>query len=192
MNGHISSKCITLLISFVVVLCASMPARAENAYISEPRRGDTIQNRRDFTVTVQIDGFDVSAYYWVAIASVKEHSETWDRILTLYDSLKKKPNDALRGEMLKLMDKWQIDLFWPKYYVSTKLHEGRVFDGGSNPLHGLEPQPMILIVLKIDDTLQAFLRKWLRDSAAGKGYPGISASKLNKSMILARCEIFFP
>jgi len=59
-------------------------------------------------------------------------------------------------------------------------------------LEGLEPQPMILLILKVDDSLNNYFKQWFREGSKGKGYPGIPVSKLSKRMVLDRCEIFFP
>ncbi len=179
----------------VIVLLALLSSVAvpdaegqQRAAFTMPRKGSVVQNRRDFPVSVQIDNFEPSGYYWVAIGSVSGHAETWDQVLELY-----RARDASKGgKLLKLIGGWQVDLFWPKFLVPKSPYEGKVFDGGSNPLHGVEPQPMILLLLKVDDPLQTYFRRWLREGSAGKGYPGIPASRLGKDMTLARTEIFFP
>lgn len=183
-------------IIILVALLSSVTVRGiaygQRAAFTTPSRGSVVDNRRDFKVAVQIDNFESGGHYWVAIASVTGHAETWNRVLELYRQLRGGRDTSKAAELVKLIGRWQGDLFWPKFFVPESPYEGRVFDGGSNPLHGLEPQPMILLLLKVDDRLQAYFRNWLREGSAGKGYPGIPASRLGKAMILARAEIFFP
>jgi hypothetical protein len=163
----------------------------EKTGFTSPLKGDTIEYREDFVVSLEIGNFVKGGNYWVAIASVTGYNNDWKSVLELYKKALGKNNEA-RKEMNELISKWQIDQFWPKFYVSESHCEDRIFDGGKNPLKGLEPQPMILLILKIDDPLQNYIEKWLKDGASGKGYPGIPASRLTGNMILARCEIFFP
>lgn len=157
-----------------------------------PLKGDTIANRRDFVVSLEIGNFDkTTGHHWVAIASVTGHNNNWERVLELYSKSRDKQN-AARKELDELVSKWRINQFWPKFYVPEESCEDHVFDGGSNPLKGLEPQPMILIIIKVDDRLQDNFRQWFKRGSKGLGYPGFSASILSGNMILARCEIFFP
>jgi hypothetical protein len=159
---------------------------------TSPQKGDTIGNRKNFVVSLDIDDFDkTTGHHWVAIASVTGHNNKWDRVLELYRKSKGEHN-AARKEMNKLISEWRINQFWPKFFVPEESYEGNVFDGGKNPLQGLEPQPMILLIIKVDDKLQKNFRQWFRRGSEGKGYPGFPASILSGNMILARCEIFFP
>ena len=164
----------------------------EPAIIISPASGKKIVHRENFPVSVDIKNFDDSSNYWVAIASVSGHDDTWERVLELREQLRKKDDEKKEAELQKLISKWPIDQLWLKFYVPESPYQSKVFGGGSNPLKGLEPQPMVLLILKVDDSLQRFFRRWFRDGAAGKGYPGIPVSKLRPNMILARCEIFFP
>ena len=157
-----------------------------------PQKGDTIKNRNDFVVSLEIGDFDkTTGHHWVAIASVIGHDKKWDRVLELYKESRDQRN-AARKEMNKIISKWQINQFWPKFYIPERSYEGNVFDGGHNPLTGIDPQPMILLIIKVDDKLQNNFRRWFRRGSAGKGYPGFPAQILSENMILARCEIFFP
>ncbi len=112
---------------------------AHAAIFTMPRQGDTIQSREDFAVSVEINDFGPNGTYWVAIASVTGHEETWDRVLELRERIKHSKDSAARSELSKLVEKWPITLFWPKFYVPENPYEGRIFDGGTNPLRGLEP-----------------------------------------------------
>ena len=160
-----------------------------------PRKGDTIESRQDFVVSLEIDKFDnTTGHYWVAIASVTG-AANWEKVIELYKKSAGKSGEVAKAgqeEMKKLIGEWKIDQVWPKFYVPVSPYQGRVFDGGQNPMKGFEPQPMILLILKVDDTLQNYFRTWFQAGEAGKGYPGIPVSRFSQNMILARCEIFFP
>ena len=91
--------------------------------------------------------------------------------------------------MKKLLGRWEVDLFWPKFYVKEGLYKSLIYDGGVNPKS--EPQAAILLLLKVDDKLNAYFNDWF-DDGPEKVYLGMSISILKKNMLLARCEIFFP
>lgn len=173
--------------SCAMALVAAPGFAGGGAAFTTPRSGSLVEHRQDFKVSLEIQDMDRDGSYWVAIASVTGHDDTWDRVKELYDQGK------LRDpEMLELISQWQIDLLWPKFYVPKSPFQGRVFDGGTNPLRGLDPQPMILVLLKVDDALEEDFRTWFRQGAAGAGYPGIPALRFSEDMFVARCEIFFP
>ncbi len=163
------------------------PGFANEAAFTSPRAGIMIENRQDFEVSLEIPRMDLKGSYWVAIASVKGHDDDWELVNELYREGKHRD-----PEMLELISRWQIDLVWPKFFVPKSPYRGRVFDGGQNPLRGLEPQPMILVVLKVDDALEEDFRTWFRRGAAGEGYPGIPDYSFAEDMVIARCPIFFP
>ena len=196
MNQKTLSMRFTLVILInILLLCGigiTQKKKKKSAVITSPTSGKTIVHRKDFPVSVDIKNFDDSDNYWVAIASVSGHDDTWERVLELWEQLQKKDDEKKEAELLKLISKWPIDQLWPKFYVPESPYQSKVFDGGSNPLKGLEPQPMVLLILKVDDSLQRFFKRWFRNGASGKGYPGIPVSKLRRNMILARSEIFFP
>jgi hypothetical protein len=189
-NGVIISMGIIALIFALAGISYS-----QGTGFTAPRKGDTVTNRKDFGVSIEIDDFDkTTGHYWVAIASVTG-AANWERVLELYKKSGGKSDEAAKAvqeEMKTLINGWKIDQVWPKFYVPLNPYQGRVFDGGQNPLYGLEPQPMILLILKVDDPLHNYIRKWFSDGAAGKGYPGIPAASFTENMMLARCEIFFP
>ncbi len=188
----------TVRISLVIVLLSfispvhGIAQDVPRAAFTAPENGETIVNRKEFPVSLEIAEFSPGGKYWVAIASVKTHGGTWEEVVELYEELKTGYDESMRDELVRLIAEWDIDLYWPKFYVPENPYRSNVFDGGSNPLRGLEPQPMILLALNADDTLHRHFRRWLREGAAGQGYPGIPASSLGRDMILARCEIFFP
>ncbi len=185
MTRHVT---ISLLITALGALTLqTAPGFASGSAFTSPRAGITIENRQDFEVSLEISRMDLKGSYWVAIASVKGDDDDRDRVNELYDEGKNRD-----PEMLELISRWQIDLVWPKFFVPKSPYRGRVFDGGQNPLLGLEPQPMILVVLKVDDALEEDFRSWFRRGAAGEGYPGIEAYRFTEDMVIARSEIFFP
>lgn len=162
-----------------------------NAAFTSHDNGSTVKNRKDFVVSVQIGNFDSTAHHWVAIASVTGHNSTWSRVLELYRGSRGNRGSTAAFEMKALISQWNIHKFWPKFYVPKSPYEGHVFDDGINPMQGLEPQPMVLLIIKVDDRLHEYFKKWFRQ-APQKGFPGIPCKMLSRGMILARCEIFFP
>jgi len=157
---------------------------------TSPSPGDTVKNRAKFKVSIQIDNFDPGSRYWVAIATVTGHSSSWGAAREWYNSAGG-TGKILGEEIKKIFAQWQIDQFWPKFYVSENPCVNDVYDGGSNPLKGIEPQPMILLILKVEDRMHNNFVKWLREGPE-KGYPGFSSSELESGIeVLARCEIFF-
>jgi hypothetical protein len=179
------SLLITILIAFVFLnICI---AEESKAIFLKPEKGKTIENRRNFPVKTQIYDYNANANYWVAIASVKGHKNSWKRVFELRQELNDK---SKKSQMLKLISEWKINLVWPKYHIKKKVHTGQVYDGGVNPKS--EPQPMILLILKVDSKLNSDINEWL-DEGPETGYPGMKIENIRDNLqILARCEIFFP
>ncbi|MBU0691738.1 hypothetical protein KKH18_07975 [bacterium] len=175
-------------------LSAAFGAEPENskAVFLTPQRGSIIQNRRQFPAAVQLSEFKSESNYWIAIASVTGHDSTWDEIVTIHNRMLENDTNVPPAGLVELMKEWKPNLFWPKFAVPESPYESLVFDGGNNPLQGLEPQPMILLALDVDDSLHEFFKAWFRQGTEGKGYQGIPVSRLGKDMILGRCEIIFP
>jgi hypothetical protein len=91
---------------------------------------------------------------------------------------------------VNLIRTWEVDQVWPKYFIKKRLYEGHVYDGGNNPRR--DPQPMILLILKVDSKLDNDINQWF-DEGSKKGWPGMTFEKIKNNLdILARCEIFFP
>jgi hypothetical protein len=154
------------------------------------QKGETLI-RPEFDVSLEISNFNrTTGHYWVAIASVKGHLKSWDRVLKLYTKSKDRHNST-RKELNILISEWQLNLFWPKNHIDKNPYEGVVNDNGKNPLRAMEPQPMVLLIIKVDDKLHNQIRQWFRKGSAENSFPGFPASMLSKRMILARCEIFF-
>lgn len=151
-----------------------------------PEKGETVENQQAFPVFLDVQNLDPSANYWIAIATVKGYSQSKARVLELYG---RQENEAAKAELLKLLSELQINLFWPKFPVDRASFSGDVYDGGNSPM---EPQPMILLLLKVSDTLDQRFSRWLTDCEEGKGCPGLPSALLRNNMILARNEIFFP
>jgi len=164
----------------------------DNARIIHPDRGDLIKTPNQFNVKVEIDHFDYSSHYWVAIAKPTGHTQMWDRVLSLHQALRVAHDDDRKTEIDALIDLWEIDYFWPKFWVTKTPSKHRISHPCKNPLENIEPQPMILLVLKVDDALHNRFREWFAAAKEDNSRPGLSPSELNKKMVLARCEIFFP
>jgi hypothetical protein len=58
---------------------------------------------------------------------------------------------------------------WPKFYIQNSPFKGMVYEGGFNPLP--TPQPVVLLILKVDEDVNQRFTQWLRDGPS-KGYPG--------------------
>lgn len=122
-------------------------------------------------------------------ASVKNlTSNDREKILNLKKELEIQWNKNKKLEVDSLINKWEINQFWPKFYVKTPIYESKIYDGGTNPFP--YPQAMILLLLKVDDSINNCFELWFEEGVE-KGYPGIPLSFLKPYMIKARCEIFF-
>ena len=78
-------------------------------------------------------------------------------------------------------------MHWPKTYVSPGRFEGRVSDGGSNPLP--VPQEMTLLLLQVDDATNQDYVNWLREGMNTGSYPG---RPLRPEQVAAEVLIRFP
>jgi hypothetical protein len=187
-------KKLNQLLICVIVVLFSVNCVAQNALIINIKSGETISNRASFPVSISIANFDNSnGYYWVAVASVKHiESLEWKNTILLYNEVKQTNNLSKQAELLKKISKWQIDLFWPKFYVPTSNYHSDLYEGGHNPLTGLEPEPMMILIIKVDDSINESFKEWFNDGKTGKGYPGFPLSKFSENIVLGRCEIFFP
>lgn len=76
------------------------------------------------------------------------------------------------------------DLHWPKFYVKEPQFKGTIFDGGQNPLPA--PQPMLVLLLLVDDATNQRFTRWLRAGAPYEGFP------VRQDEIVASVPIFFP
>lgn len=76
------------------------------------------------------------------------------------------------------------DLQWPKFYVKEGKSKGRIYDGGQNPFP--DPQPMLILLLRVDDATNQRFSAWLRQ---GEPYPGLPVKPRE---IVARVPIRFP
>lgn len=178
-------------IFILLLIIASVTGLAQEGRFTVPEKGVTINNRQGFLAAIEINNFDISSgFYWTAIASVKEINDNdRNRILNLREQLNNEEDSLKRGEMERLLGKWKIDLFWPKFNVKDEIYEGPIYDGGTNPRS--VPQAMILLLLKVDDRLNNYFNDWF-DNGPVNHYPGIPVSVLGRNMVITRCEIFFP
>jgi hypothetical protein len=177
---------VVITIIFLFSLAAPYSISAE---IMSPEKGEIIENRSSFPVVVEIPNFDSNGNYWMAIASVKNYASTKDRVLSILNSTTGQDEEA-RKELVRIIANWQINQFWPKFVVKRRSDWGDVYDGGRNPRR--EPQPMILLLIKVSDTLDQRFDNWLTDCEEGKGCNGIPGVLLKENMIVSRTEIFFP
>jgi hypothetical protein len=162
---------------------------------TSPQKGDTLI-RPDFNVSIDIGNFDnTTGHYWVAIASIKgKHQDgSWKRICELYKESRDNRSTA-RRRVNELISNWKLNKFWPKEYISKKSCEISVNDSGKNysaKKKPPEPQPQVLLIIKVDDKFNNSILDWLDEGEEKDSWPAFPASRLSKNMILARCEIFF-
>jgi hypothetical protein len=151
--------------------------------------GQLIENRKCFPASLQIDNFQPnSGHYWVAMASVKNNNNS-QRISELCNRSNQRTKEE-QIEFEKLIKLQEINQFWPKFYIKKSKTAQDVYDGGNNT--SKFPQPIILLIIRVDDALNSYIENWFKEGEAGKGYPGIPSSRLNSAKIISRCEIFFP
>lgn len=86
--------------------------------------------------------------------------------------------------LANVTDKGQPDLQWPKFYVKEGTFTGQIFDGGLNPFP--EPQPMLILLLRVDDSTNQRFSAWLKQGAPFPGLP------VNPGEIIDRVPIRFP
>ncbi len=128
--------------------------------ITEPPSGALIKNRLDFPVAWAIDTFD------------KDRAANWHYWVSIA-SVKGNNNE--------------LDLHWPKFYVKAGQAQGRVSDGGQNPFP--YPQPMVILLLRVDDATNQRFIAWLRRGSSKGGFPGFPVSTTE---VVARVPIRFP
>ncbi len=175
-----------LVIFLLLYLTTPYSIRAE---IMSPEKGEIIENRSAFPVVVEIPNFDSNGNYWMAIATVKNYAGTKDRVLSILNS-KTGQDEEAKEELVTIIANWKINQFWPKFVVKNGSDWGDVYDGGRNPRR--EPQPMILLLVKVSDALNQRFSNWLTDCEEGKACKGIPGVMLKENMIVSRTEIFFP
>ena len=132
----------------------SSTAAQQKFEITSPKLLQIVKNRGDFEVAYDTAPFKEGMKYVLGIATAQIDSENkvWDKFLDDYGNTPgiKAPREALKNWVAD----WQPYLFWPKFYVKNSDHrQGSVHDGVINPMEGIEPQPMILIILEIDKKL---------------------------------------
>lgn len=146
---------------FIVVAFGSSVwfATVQAAAITEPPSGALITNRLDFPVGWSIDTFDN------------------DRAANLHYWI----------SVASIKDNNEPDLHWPKFYVKTGQAQGRISDGGQNPLP--DPQSMLILLLRVDDATNQRFSAWLKRGSTEGGFPGLP---IKTSEIVARVPIRFP
>ncbi len=83
-----------------------------------------------------------------------------------------------------IKDNGEPNFHWPKFYVKEGQSTGRIYDGGQNPFP--HPQPMLILLLRVDDSTNQRFSEWLKKGAPYKGLP------VNTREIVARVPIRFP
>jgi hypothetical protein len=130
-----------------------------DAIITNPPSGTLIENRLDFPVTGSIDEYR---------SDLASNLHYW---ITIADvGTDNKPH-----------------IHWPKFYVKSAAFRGRVSDGGQNPFP--EPQDMMVILLRVDDTTNQRIIRWLKRGRQTGSYPGIP---VKPAEIEAMVPIQFP
>ena len=185
-------KRLELAIVTVLIAFGLAPAATADAAFTKPQPGETIQTRARFDVIVEIPNKEAKSKHWVAIATVTGHGDTWDEVRELREAFVASKSDDDRKKMLGLLADWEPLLLWPKFYVKESPMVGTVFDGGTNPMEGLVPVPMLLLLLEVDDTFHGYFQNWFTTGAERGFFEGIPADKLRPGMIIADCAIFFP
>lgn len=177
--------------SFIMIFFSGACLKAQVEQITNLERGQVVMQPSNFNVAYNIQDFDSdNAHYWMAIASVSNvEPEQINHVLDYTAELKKSWDDDLEAKLHNLLSSWELNNFWPKYYIKNRVGQGDVYEGGNNPLpiH----KPMVLLILKVDDRLNNYFISWFNRGELD-GYPGISIDNLQDYMIVERCEILLP
>jgi hypothetical protein len=64
-----------------------------------------------------------------------------------------------------------LNLHWPKFYVESGNYTDTIIDGGTYPLP--TPQPMVILLLKVDAATNAQLTQWILNGRQTGNYPGL-------------------
>ena len=147
----------TRILLSVVCVLSTCALAFGTGSINEPRANETIANRLDFPVSVSIQGYETD---------IKQRIHYWVSVALGHGPLK---------------------VHWPKYYVKTVHHAGRVHDGGQNPLP--TRQAMTLLLLRVDDARNQQFVRWLEDGVRKGTWEGLPVIEAE---IVARTPIFFP
>ncbi len=114
-----------------------------DSVITNPPPNSMIENRLDFPVSGSIDGYSTNR---------ASNLHYWVTIANV--GTDNNPH-----------------LHWPKFYIKSANFRGRVSDGGQNPLP--EPQVMMIVLLRVDDTTNQRFIRWLKNGSNTGSYPGI-------------------
>ena len=149
----------SIVVSAVIVVLCISKDVYADSVITNPPPGSLIENRLDFPVTGSIDAYSTDR---------ASNLHYWITIANV--GTDSKPH-----------------LHWPKFYVKTATIRGRVSDGGQNPFP--EPEDMMIILLRVDDTTNQRIIRWLRRGRDTGSYPGIP---VRPSEIVVKVPIQFP
>lgn len=141
----------------LIAICFASSVWAQvDARITDPQPNSLIKNRLHFPVSWAIANFD------------RDKNDGWHYWISIAN----------------VTDNGEPDLQWPKFYVKKGQAVGRIFDGGQNPFP--DPQPMLILLLRVDDSTNQRFSAWLRQGAPFPGLP------VNPREIAARVPIRFP
>lgn len=123
----------------------------------------TITNPAQNSLIKERENFPVS---W-SIANFEQEIKKWHYWISIADVKNKIPN-----------------LHWPKFYVKEAQGTDSIYDGGRNPFP--TPQPMLILLLRVDDAANQRFIGWLEKGAPYKGFP------VNPEEIVHQVPIKFP
>jgi hypothetical protein len=155
-------KVVMFVISVVILVGASGFCAEKSGgkpSIVEPKSKSTVENRRDFSVAGSIPDYE---------STRKKNLHYWITLASV--KANSKPH-----------------MHWPKFYVKSAQFKGRIFDGGENPFS--KPQPMIILLLKVNDSTNQQFELWLEKGKNSGHYEGIP---IDSSQITASVPIYFP
>ena len=136
-----------------------MLAAESQPFIVSPQKNEAISLRAQFPVKVSIATYD---------QDVKSGWHYWVSLANVDD----------KGNKVS---------HWPKFYVKSGDFTGTVYEGGFNPLP--ERQPMVVLLLKVDDPNNQLFIKWMRAGTATGSFPGLT---INPAQIVAEQPITLP
>jgi len=190
-TGRSARRLATAICLLAVCIPAAL-AFADSSIVT-PKRCELVESRVSFPFRVIVDGMDRKARYWTAMANVQTDNSVWPETLRLYEKLRRNPRDQNARKALEEAAKaWKPIKFWPKFAVTDSPMTSDMHDGGRNALKGIEPQPMIILVMKVDENLNKRIIQWFHNGPKA-GWPGFSADDFAPQYeIVVRTEIFLP
>jgi hypothetical protein len=103
-NNAFAAGMVIILLIFVIPEIIFSQGSGKTGFPSLSK-GDTINTSENFKVAVEIGNFDkTTEHYWIAIASVKDYRQDWERVHELYKKFRNKRNSKRNVEMNLLVD----------------------------------------------------------------------------------------